>query len=83
MMDTESPLTRLGFASPRVAFRKSRTRSRERLVSPRDGSLPLPLGEGGGERLRIIDRAYPLTLSLSPRERGPEATVVRLKRRAA
>jgi urease accessory protein len=33
---------------------------------------PLPLGEGGGEGLRTIDSAPPLTLS--PRGREPEAT---------
>jgi hypothetical protein len=47
----------------------------------RDGSPPLPLGEGGGEGAmpigvatsHILDRVPPLTLSLSPWERGPDA----------
>lgn len=41
--------------------------------------LPLPLGEGGGEGLAVeskekpilLLRYYALTLTLSPRERGP------------
>jgi hypothetical protein len=53
-----------------------------------DGSLPLPWGEGGGEGVILlreaifspIHRAYPLTLSLSPWERGPEATESPLRR---
>jgi hypothetical protein len=48
------------------------------------GTPPLPWGEGGGEGVcaidvalrRFIDSPHPLTLSLSPWERGPEALAV-------
>ena len=48
------------------------------------GKPPLPWGEGGGEGVWTIclamshptDSSYPLTLSLSPWERGPEALTV-------
>jgi hypothetical protein len=53
----------------------------ERRNSPLHSSLPLPWGEGWGEGVRTIreaeplhiDSAHPLTLSLSPWERGPDA----------
>jgi hypothetical protein len=53
----------------------------ERRSSSLHGSLPLPWGEGWGEGVRTIreaeslhiDSAHPLTLSLSPWERGPDA----------
>ena len=41
---------------------------------PRAQQPPLPWGEGEGEGVRTLDRHYPLTLSLSPWERGPDAT---------
>ena len=39
-------------------------------LSSSSAEHPLPLGEGGGEGLQTIDQGHPLTLSLSPRERG-------------
>ena len=53
----------------------------ERMACPQDGPPPLPWGEDGDEGVpsHIVamphspHKPYPLTLSLSPWERGPEA----------
>jgi hypothetical protein len=68
-------LARLDYALPPL----------EGTILPHDRPLPLPGGEGGGEGVRtireaislLIARAHPLTLSLSPWERGPEEPILR------